>query len=245
MSGYDAEELALLLAGLDDADPDERGATAGLLFRQPTTDHRVRARLRQLLTDRSVVALPHPGVKGELRLLAGLALARAARQAGEDDTVRLRAAPAVHGNWVSLPERDLVLNGNTVVHELLEEPRDDVNALRTVLDSPTGDPAAVAELEASLDDRRVAALTIPYRFGELRVLAAAALAARRPGAVVLHDCPPLLSTDELVRLAEENGVATAGRSDAEVYTALRDNGFLPLIDLELNGPTALGWFGGP
>lgn len=272
---YDAEELALLRAGLDDADPDERGATAGLLLRQPTTDHHVRARLRQLLSDRSVVALPYPGAKGELRLLAGLALARAAQLAGEDDAVPLRAAPAVQGPWVPLPERDMVLRGHTTVHELIEDPpitrhpqparpaeaedawRDDldsadlgtrVNALRTILDGPTGDPGVVATLEAMLDDRRIAALTIPYRFGEIRVLAAAALAAERasvgdPRPVRLEDRPALLGTDQLWTLAEEHGIETAGRSEPEVYAALREDGALPLTDLELTGRTYLGWLG--
>jgi hypothetical protein len=272
---YDAEELALLMAGLDDEDPDERGATAGLLLRQPTTDDRVRARLRQLLSDRSVVALTHPGVKGELRLLAGLALARAARLAGEDDAVPLRAAPAVHGEWVPLPERDMVLRGHTAIHELMEDPpvtrrpqlarqaeaedawRDDldsadldtrVNALRTILDRPTGDLWVVATLEAMVDDRLIAALTIPYRFGEIRVLAAAALAAERasvgdPRPVRLENCPALLGTDQLWTLAEEHGIETAGLSEPEVYAALREDGALPLTDLELTGRTYLGWLG--
>jgi hypothetical protein len=272
---YDAEELALLRAGLDDADPDERGATAGLLLRQPTTDHQVRARLQQLLSDHSVVALPHPGAKGELRVLAGLALARAARLAGEDDAVPLRAAPAVQGPWVPLPERDMVLRGDTAVHELMENPpitarpqparpaeaadawRGDldsadlgtrVNALRTIMDRPTGDPGVVAMLEAMVDDRRIAALTIPYRFGEIRVLAGSALAAERasvgdPRPVRLESCPALLGTDQLRALAESHGINVTGRAEPEVYVALRDAGILPLGDLELTGPTYLGWLG--
>jgi hypothetical protein len=235
----------------------------------------VRERLQRLLSDRSVVAFPVPGVQGELRLLAGLALAVAARVAGEDDAVRLRAAPAVYDRWVPLPERDLVLRGNTAVRELLEEPpvtkrpqparpveaenawREGlvsadpaarVNALKTVRDAPTGDPGIVATLEAMLDDRRIAALTIPYRFGEIRVLAGAALAAERasvgdPRPVRLEGCPALLGTDQLWTLAEAHGIDATGRSEPEVYAALREAGVLPLADLELTGRTYLGWLG--
>lgn len=270
---YDEQELALIRGGLEDPDPTERAAAAGLLVRQPTTDSQVRERLQRLLSDRSVVAFPVPGVLGELRLLAGLALAVAARVAGENDAVRLRAAPAVYDRWVALPEQDFVLRGHTAVRELLEEPtitehhqaarpaeaedawREDlistdpatrVNALKTVRDAPTGDPRVVATLEEMLDDRRIAALTIPYRFGEIRVLAGAALAAERasvgdPRPVRLANCPPLLGTDQLWNLAEGNGIDARGRPEPEVYADLREAGILPLDDLELTGRTYLGW----
>ena len=272
---YDPHELALIRGGLEDPDPTERAATAGLLLRQPTTDHQVRERLRRLLSDRSVVAFPVPGVQGELRLLAGLALAVAARVAGEGEAVRLRAAPAMHGRWVPLPERDLVLTGHTAVRELLEEPpvterpqpvrpveaedawreglvsadrASRVAALKTVRDAPTGERGVVTTLEGMLDDRRIAALTIPYRFGEIRIMAGAALAAERAGIgdprpVRLKGCPALLGTDEIWTLAEAHGIDTTGRSEPEVYAALREAGVLPLADLELTGRTYLGWLG--
>jgi hypothetical protein len=277
---YDAQELALIRRGLEDPDPAERAATAGLLLQQPTPDYQVRERLQRLLSDRSVVAFPVPGIQGELRLLAGLALAVAARVAGEDDAVGLRAAPAVYDRWVPLPERDLVLRGHTAVRELVEEPpvterpqpasrveaekaeaenawpegllsadpATRVNALKTVRDAPTGDPGVVATLEAMLDDQRIAGLTIPYRFGEIRVLAGAALAAERasvgdPRPVRLEGCPPLLGTDQLRTLAEAHGIDATGRPEPEVYSALREAGILPLADLELTGRTYLGWLG--
>ncbi|GAA1998284.1 hypothetical protein GCM10009777_39470 [Microbacterium pumilum] len=270
---YDAAELALIRSGLEDPDPVERASTAGLLLAQPTTDDQVRERLRRLLSDQSVVDFPSPAVAGELRLLAGLALAVAAEAAGEPGEVRLRAAPPVVRPWVLLPEREYVLRGRTLIDELLEElPAPErwepirpieaadaweedlfskdaavlVNALKTVRDAPTGEPRVVATLEGLLNDRRIAALTIPYRFGEIRVLAAAALAAERADTgdarpVRLKECPPLLGTDDLWKLAEAHRIDTSIRSEPELYAALRDAGALPLTDLELTAPAYLGW----
>lgn len=126
------------------------------------------------------------------------------------------------------------------------EPADRVDALHTILRRPSGEPQVAEALETMLADRSVLALTIPHRFGELRLLAAAALAAERSAVgdrrpVVLTRCPPLLSLDDLLALADAHDIATAGRSAAHIYAELLESGRLVVRDLEITHPFHLGW----
>jgi hypothetical protein len=60
-----------------------------------------------------------------------------------------------------------------------ERPRDRVYALRAIDMQPIADRRLLAAVERLLDDQTIAQLGIPYSFGEVRLLAARAVAALR------------------------------------------------------------------
>lgn len=95
------------------------------------------------------------------------------------------------------------------------EPRRRANALRALSAAPVAEPRLLQAAEALLADETLTLLSIPYRFGEVRLEAAAAVAALRGAlqmreAVRLVDVPVVLTTDAIGRLARAAGVVTEG-----------------------------------
>jgi hypothetical protein len=116
-------------------------------------------------------------------------------------------------------------------------------ALRNLARSPTGDSRVQPVLEKLLNDVTPCLLQIPYRFGELRLLAAQALVAERRAAgddrpVRLRTIAPL-TADELEQTREAAGTRAPSRSDnpienqLDLYSVLRERGVLKEVDVEL------------
>ncbi len=132
--------------------------------------------------------------------------------------------------------------------------RDDrVFVLQNLARSPTGDPRVSAALIPLLEDTTPCLLQIPYRFGEVRLLAGAALAAEHWAsgareAVRLHSLVPL-TADELERMRREANVEAPpyrGNSieqQIELLALLRARAVLPEADWELYFPVHIGWLG--
>lgn len=120
---------------------------------------------------------------------------------------------------------------------------DRVVVLQVLMQSPTGDAAIRGAVERRLDDRSIARLLIPARYGELRLLAAAALAAERHAAgeraPVELRAPPLLSGEALTALARQAGLPEARA--IEQYARLRDRGLLAERRFEIGFPAELAW----
>jgi hypothetical protein len=114
-------------------------------------------------------------------------------------------------------------------------------ALRELAQRPTGDIAVREAVERLLGDDTPCVLQIPYRFGELRLLAAAALAAERSAsgvrtAVVLRTIRPL-DADQLEQARQASGVGMPEGSNAlviqlQLFATLRNRGLLQQIDVE-------------
>lgn len=117
-----------------------------------------------------------------------------------------------------------VMNGEDNVESLLEqltswEPRRRANALRALAEAPIAEPRILRAAEGMLTDETLTLLSIPYRFGEVRWQAAAAVAALRGvlqirEGVRLSDVPVPLTTDGVDQLAKQAGLG-AGRSGIE------------------------------
>lgn len=112
--------------------------------------------------------------------------------------------------------------------------------LQTLMMSPTGDPRFLPELEPLLEDRSPCLVQIPYLFGELRWLAAHALAAERAACGVAEPVRVLgvavpLSTDELGGLERAAGLRGRGGVDGrlEMFGKLNKLGKVPRADLVL------------
>jgi hypothetical protein len=124
-------------------------------------------------------------------------------------------------------------------------------SLQNLAKYPTGDPRVLEALEKLLDDKTPCLLQIPYRFGEMRLLAAAALAAERWAAgdqrpVRLHTTIPITSDqlDELRQAAKVDRPAYKGdviAAELRLFALLRERRFLPEVDLELRHPVHIGW----
>jgi hypothetical protein len=116
-----------------------------------------------------------------------------------------------------------------------------VATLKTLQKYPSGDERVLQHIEALLDDKTLCVLMLPYRFGEIRWLAAQALAAERASLgneepVRLQSVVRPLDTEEFVALREKAGVKSRGGVDGllEALATLREMGQLPLYDdLEL------------
>jgi hypothetical protein len=132
--------------------------------------------------------------------------------------------------------------------------RDDrVFALRNLAGAPTGDARVRLALEPLLADTTPCVLQIPYRFGELRLLAGAALAAERWAAgdeqPVRLRCVAPLTPDELEALRYAAGAPLPPpRTDPieqqlELFALLRDRRLMPELELELRHPVQIGWLG--
>ena len=120
------------------------------------------------------------------------------------------------------------------------------NALQTLMQVPTRDDRVVDAILPLLDDTTPTLLQIPYMFGEVRLLAAAALAAERSARddenpVEIRSKAPV-KTDQLEekRLALKLPVpAHAGdpiEGQLALFALLRDHGALPDVDFKLRHP---------
>lgn len=115
-----------------------------------------------------------------------------------------------------------------------------VATLKTICQYPSEDERVLPYLEALLDNRTPCIVMLPYRFGEIRWLAAKALVAERAALghrepVYLHDVVKPIDTNSFVSLASNAGVKSRGGVDGilEAFTTLREMGQLPLYNLEL------------
>ena len=112
--------------------------------------------------------------------------------------------------------------------------------LQTLADDPSGDPRLLALVEALLGDTTPVVVSIPLHYGELRWVAAHALAAER-GAV--GKCSPVILSDavvpvndaELVRRGASVGVPQGGGVPGALaaFAVLRDLDLLPRRPLRL------------
>jgi predicted RNA-binding protein with RPS1 domain len=148
---------------------------------------------------------------------------------------RLRAELGVSGGQMS-PVDD------QAVREILEDlasddPRERVIMLEVLSDRPTGSPDVRARVEELLADDAVTVLFLPYAYGEVRYIAARALAAERSAAgiaepVVLADVPEPLDTDDLDKLSDRSGLGSMRLLPA--YAELRRRGQIPLTTVRLD-----------
>jgi hypothetical protein len=118
---------------------------------------------------------------------------------------------------------------------------DRVFALQELIRRPTGNPKIREALDPLLNDLSPCVFQIPYRFGELRYLAARALAAERSFAgdrrKVRLRCAAPLTVDELARAAGIAQISGAHSGNAienqlGLFAELRAGGLLPEMDLE-------------
>lgn len=112
--------------------------------------------------------------------------------------------------------------------------------LKTLVMSPLRDQRILPYLEALLTDSTPCLVALPYMFGEIRWLAAYALAKERAvlrieETVYLHDVVVPLDTQAVVALEKEAHIRGRGGVDGmlETFAQLRAMGILPLYDLML------------
>jgi hypothetical protein len=114
--------------------------------------------------------------------------------------------------------------------------QDRVAVLKVLAEDPTGDPRVAAAIEPLLDDRTPCVLTAPPSYGELRWLAAHALAAERhaggqPPDVLLRDAVAPMNAEQLAVLAQQVLGAPGDRLRAlQQFQALAQAGALPRRD---------------
>jgi len=115
-----------------------------------------------------------------------------------------------------------------------------VAALKNLRQDPSEDLRVLPYLEALLDDTTPCIVMLPYRFGEIRWLAAYALAAERAALgikepVRLQGVVRPLSTEEFVAIRNTVGIEVKGGVEGVLkgMHTLREMGQLPLYDLEL------------
>ena len=121
------------------------------------------------------------------------------------------------------------------------DPQDRLALLAVLVEDPTGDPRIIAALKPLLEDRTVAILTIPLVYGELRWLAAQALANELSAAgevseVCLSQVIEPLRGDELQCLAEQTfGSKATSWSALRQFEQLRDEQVLRSRDRIFRG----------
>jgi hypothetical protein len=116
-------------------------------------------------------------------------------------------------------------------------PNDRKFAMMLRKNEPSGDPRVLPYLESALEDRTVLRVWIPITYGEVRVIAAYALAAERAAQgidepVEMGDMPAPLHTDVLGKLEVEHGITNSLSGDESgimSYCTLRDLGLIPKI----------------
>lgn len=130
-------------------------------------------------------------------------------------------------------------------HEMIEDLHSQeismrVAALKNLRRHPSEDLRVLPYLEALLDDTTPCIVMLPYRFGEIRWLAAYALAAERAALgikepVRLQGVVQPLSTDEYEAIHRAVGIEVKGGVEGVLkgMHTLREMGQLPLYDLEL------------
>lgn len=128
--------------------------------------------------------------------------------------------------------------------ELLEDINSDelslrVAAVKNLWRDPTADPRILPYLEELLHDTTPCLLGIPYIFGEIRWLAAKALAAERAALGINQlvrvrvvkpvETSEIIKAEQKARLEGQWGVDGLLKNLA----ILRDGGYMPMIELEL------------
>jgi hypothetical protein len=98
-----------------------------------------------------------------------------------------------------------------------------VRSLHAIAEKPVADPRLLAACEKLLADREVCLIQIPYRFGEVRVVAADAVSALRgklgiPEPVIVADGFMPLTTDDVARLARAAGLPMQAAVDGTIAT---------------------------
>jgi hypothetical protein len=119
------------------------------------------------------------------------------------------------------------------------QPQDRVYALRCLAEAPLADTRILAAAEILLADESLTVLSIPYTFGEVRWVAAAAVAAlrgalHRSDEVRLADVPTPLTPDRLGALAEAVGLTDISggiEGSLDAVARLRALGQLPRRNL--------------
>jgi hypothetical protein len=117
-----------------------------------------------------------------------------------------------------------------------DDPKERAAGLRARSRHPSGEPSVLPILENLLEDRTPTIVQFPIAYGEMRWLAAEALAAERyrqnvtehvvaPGTVIP------LSTTRLYRLAAASGVR-AGQGWEPLFVRMRERGLLPTEDID-------------
>lgn len=115
-----------------------------------------------------------------------------------------------------------------------------VEMLKCLYREPAADERILPYLEDLLDDDTISVIFLPYRFGEVRWLAAKVLVAER--AALGHNTPVYLdnvfqpiNTEEFASLARSAGVKSSGGLDGilEALVVLRKMKRLPLHTLQL------------
>lgn len=111
-----------------------------------------------------------------------------------------------------------------------------VAALKAHSRHPSGEPAVLPFLEAMLNDNRPHILMFPIRYGEVRWLAAEAVAAERKiqgitESVHLPKAIPLLSHEDLFAIAIDADVPLYDEWQ-EIYVRLRELELLPNYDID-------------
>lgn len=118
-----------------------------------------------------------------------------------------------------------------------EEPRQRVIWLKLIFENPTGDPHLLPYLEALIEDKIPVLIGIPFFFGEVRWMAAYALAAeyKKQGidkVIRLEQVAKPIMDNQLAQLAEAHGVLYKGGIEGflEAFEKLRNIGVLPFGD---------------
>jgi hypothetical protein len=93
--------------------------------------------------------------------------------------------------------------------------KDRASMLLSLCEVPPTDPAVIAACERLLEDTTLTVIGIPYRFGEIRAVAADTVWAIRASqgidqVVNVPDALVLCSTNDVLRLAREAGVSDEG-----------------------------------
>jgi hypothetical protein len=113
--------------------------------------------------------------------------------------------------------------------------------LKVLWEYPSADPRVLPDLEELLNDKTPCILAIPYVFGEIRWLAAHALAAER-AALGINEPIYLLNvvrpaeTRDIIKAEYEAGIKARGGVDGllENLALARSLGYMPLYDLDLS-----------
>jgi hypothetical protein len=119
------------------------------------------------------------------------------------------------------------------------DPMERVLALRFLLTAPELAASVLPQAEALLNDRAIAMLTLPMRFGEVRNLAAEVVATGRAHltqseAVVLEQANRTMTYDAMSRLADSVTTDRTIRDGHLLYQHLRDAGHLKQERLEFS-----------
>jgi hypothetical protein len=117
-----------------------------------------------------------------------------------------------------------------------------VIALQDLARYPSRISEVIAAVRQLIEDRTPAVISIPYVFGEVRWVAAYALAAELKAqgireSVSIQDIPKPIGINGLGPLEQQAGTGSGGLDGSRrSYAELRDRGFLKTTSLTLNPP---------